>query len=83
MNEVVTGRTSLSLLYLQCEIEGADGEVYGLGEHAPHLTQEVHDEPTLVTYQAGQQLGNPTREYNAHGLTIACSDKHFYVFVVP
>ena len=56
----VCGRTSLTLLYLEGEVESSDGEVDGLGVHGPNFTQQVEDEATFVAHQTRQQLGDPT-----------------------
>ena len=51
--------TSLTLLNLEGEVQGSDGEVDGLGVHPAHLTQQVHDEAPLTPHQTGQQLRDP------------------------
>ena len=52
------GLTLLPLLHLEGEVEGADGEVDGLGVCLAHGAEEIEDVGALATDQTGQQLGN-------------------------
>ena len=51
--------TLLSLLHLEGEVEGPDGEVHGLGKLLAHGAQQVEDTPTFLAHQARQQLWYP------------------------
>ena len=51
---LLCGLTSLALLYLEGEVEGADGEVDGLRVHGAHFVQQVEDEASLVTHETRQ-----------------------------
>ena len=75
--------TSLTLLNLEGEVQGSDGEVDGLGVHPAHLTQQVHDEAPLTPHQTGQQLRDPETAVSCiHFPSILSHKVYFNLFYI-